>query len=74
MQVFHIILIIKMVMTSKIKVSGESYHVIHVKDDRFIGHGSNLSRPHPLKSQGHTALRGTAAPRPNPLGEMSTAS
>lgn len=50
-----------------------SYHIIHVKDDRFIGHGLNLSwkgkRPPPstfsgrqdlhtsLKSQGHTADR-----------------
>lgn len=45
----------------------DPYHIIHVKDDRFIGHGLNLSwkgkRPHPprfkvvstpLKSQGHT--------------------
>lgn len=50
-----------------------SYHIIHVKDDRFIGHGLNLSwkgkRPPPstfsgrqdlhtsLKSQGNTADR-----------------
>lgn len=49
----------------------DTYHIIHVKDDRFIGHGLNLSwkgktsppsRLHgcqdlhtPLKSQGHTA-------------------
>lgn len=51
----------------------DPYHIIHVKDDRFIGHGLNLSwkgkRPPPstfygcqdlhtpLKSQGHTVDR-----------------